>query len=101
MDKRLELHALLEETLGSKNVYFETPPNFKMKYPCIRYRRASIVPTFADDIPYLLQNRYEIIAIYQDPDNDLPERIAKLPTAQHVRPYTADNLHHDVFMMYY
>lgn len=101
MDKRLELQALLEETLGSKNVYFEPPPDFRMKYPCIRYKRSNIIPTFADNIPYLTQNRYEIIAIYRDPDNDLPKKIAKLPTAYHIRPYIADNLHHDVFMMYY
>lgn len=101
LDKRLELQKLLEDILGSKNVYFEPPPNFKMKYPCIRYKRARYDPQYADNIPYKLVSRYELTFIYRDPDNETVYRLAQLPMCSYDRPYTADNLSHDVFTLYY
>jgi len=101
MDKRLELHELLKEILGSSNVYFDPPNNVKMDYPAIRYSRSNINNTFANNSVYKQDNRYEVIAIYRDPDSDLPMKISKLPMCKHDRAYVADNLHHDVFTLYY
>ena len=36
---RLELQSVLEQTLGSRNVYFQPPASVKMKYPAIVYER--------------------------------------------------------------
>ncbi len=101
MSRRLELQTILEKILGSENVYFQPPENFKMKYDCIRFSRSKIEPDFADNIPYQLHDCYKVIAIYKDPDSELPHRLATLPMCSHDRYYTANNLNHDVFTLYY
>jgi hypothetical protein len=100
LDRRLELDAKLRRILGSDNVYFEPPASLKMKYPCIRYSRSRIDTVHADNKVYLANRRYDIIAIYQDPDSDLPDRILfnkEDIRFSNERRYVADGLHHDVF----
>lgn len=101
MADRLELQTLLEEILGSENVYFDPPESKKMSYPAIRYSRNRINNRFADNSVYKQDLRYEVIAIYRDPDSDLPLKISRLPKCAHDRAYVADNLHHDVFTLYF
>ena len=101
MDRRIELQIVLETLLGSKNVYFQPPENLKMKYDCIRYSRTRMKPTFADNCPYTLHDCYQVMVIYRDPDSDIPYKIALLQMCSHDSHYTADNLHHDVFTLYY
>lgn len=101
MADRPELQALLEEILGSGNVYFDPPNNVKMNYPAIRYHRSRIDNRFANNSVYKQDIRYEVIAIYRDPDSDLPLKISKLPKCAHNQAYVADNLHHDVFTLYF
>lgn len=101
MSRRIELQKLLETTLGSRNVYFQPPASLKMSYDCIVYERSKIDTTFANNKPYALRNRYQVTAIYKNPDSDLPKKIAMLPKCSHVRHFTADNLNHDIFNLYY
>lgn len=82
------------------NVYFEPPPNFQMEYPCIRYKRVRYEPIYANDSPYQLHERFEITAIYYDPDSEIVRNLAMLPMCSHNRHYTSDNLSHDVFILY-
>lgn len=81
--------------------YFQPPPNVELKYECIVYERSKIQATHADNRPYLLHDRYQLTLIYEDPDSDLPRKIASLPMCAHDRHFTADNLNHDVFTLYY
>lgn len=101
LEKRLELHEKLCAILGSRNVYFEPPASVNMKYPAIRYSRERIDNRYADNQQYIRNIRYSITVIYKDPDDDLPIRISELSRIRHDRSYTADNLHHDVFTIYY
>lgn len=98
---RIELQAILETILGSDHVYFQPPANLEMEYDCIRYSRIRLKPVFADNRPYLLHDCYQVTIIYRNPDSDLPRKIAALPMCSHDRHYTAENLHHDVFTLYY
>ena len=100
MADRLTLQALLEEILGSRNVYFDPPESVKMQYDAIRYSRSNIDNTFANNAVYRQLNRYEVIAIYRNPDSDLPGKLSRIPFCRHDRHYVADNLHHDVFTLY-
>lgn len=97
MMTRLELHEMLCEVLGSRNVYFQPPESVKMKYPAIVYSRSDISNTYADDTSYLTSKEYLITVIDKDPDSEIPDRISKLPLCRFDRHYTADNLNHDVF----
>lgn len=107
MSRRLQLHSILCRILDCPEqgrecrVYYQPPANTEMRYDCIRYERAKIDPAFANNQPYQLNDRYQITAIYKNPDSDIPKKIAMLPTCAHERHYTADNLHHDIFHLYY
>lgn len=101
MERRLALQKTLEELLGSRNVYYQPPTGFQMVYDCIVYSRSHIDLTFADNRPYQLKDRYQVTVIYKNPDSDLPKKVALLPMCSHDRHFTADNLHHDVFTLYF
>ena len=101
MGTRLELQLLLESILGSRNVYFQPPETVKMSYPCIVYQRNNEVSLFADNLPYLHDKQYILTVIDKNPDSIIPDKIAKLPRSHYDHHFTADNLNHDVFTIYY
>lgn len=100
VNDRLELHELLCQILGSRNVYFQPPESVKMKYPAIRYSRNRIENTSADNIVYKQSISYTITVIDRDPDSEIVERISKIPHIMYDRSYIADNLNHDVFRLF-
>ena len=101
MASRLQLHTELEELLGSKNVYYQPPASVRMKYPAIIYSRSNIDNLHANDNVYMQSHSYELIVIDEDPDSEIVEKVSRLPACQFDRHYTADNLNHDVFTIYY
>lgn len=101
MAQRLELQQALIDLLGSTNVYFQPPTNIVMKYPCIVYHRGTGQTRFADDKPYKYAKSYVITVIDRDPDSPIPDKVAKLPTCVHDRFFTADDLNHDVFRLFW
>lgn len=101
MDRRLELHELLCDVLGSRNVYFQPPGNVQMEYPAIRYSRNRIENTSADNIIYRQNTSYRITVIDYDPDSEIVERVSAIPGIVYDRSYVADNLNHDSFILFY
>ena len=99
--KRLELHEILCELLGSRHVYFQPPESIKMEYPSIRYARARLESTHADNRKYLKRVRYTLTFISRKPNDSVVDAIRVLPFCSHDRFYTAENLNHDVFTIYY
>lgn len=99
--RRIELQHLLERILGSKNVYFQPPESLKIKYPCIIYTMEKIDHERADNIGYISHPRYSIIHITRDPDESIYDEMSKLPYSSYDRSYPADNLHHNVYTLYY
>lgn len=101
MGSRLNLHEDLVKILGSKNVYFQPPSNLTMQYPCIRYKREKMDAEYANDVRYKSMTRYQVTVIDRDPDSEIVEKLINYPFTSHNRHYTADNLNHDVFTIYY
>lgn len=99
MAPRLELHQLLEAI--TEHVYFQPPTNIQLQYPCIIYKRDFADTKFADDLPYTHTKRYMITVIDQDPDSEIPDKVAAMPRSLFNRFYTADNLNHDVYVVYF
>ena len=66
MGTRLELQSKLEELLGCRHVYYQSPESVKMEYPAIRYSRSRIDSERADDTAYLKHKRYELIVIQEN-----------------------------------
>jgi hypothetical protein len=101
MSRRTDLQTILEGVLGTSAVYFQPPPTVKMIYPCIVYERNSSSTKFANNAPYLYEKCYQITVIDKNPDSLIPDNVAKLPKCIFNRHFTADNLNHDVFNMFY
>ena len=102
MASRLELHEELCEVLGTRNVYFQPPESVKMQYDAIRYSLGGKDLKRADDRIYLNTNQYEGVVITRDPDTPIPDMLlANFEMCSFGRPYTADNLNHYPFTLYY
>lgn len=101
MGQRLQLQAKLEILLGATNVYFQPPADLAMTYPCIVYKRDNADTEFADDIPYHITKRYMVTVIDENPDSVIPDKVAALPSCLHNRSYAANQLNHDVYVLYF
>lgn len=96
---RERLQVLLETIAG--NAYFQPPPTLKMQYPCIVYKRDDAETLFADNKLYRTTKRYQVTVIDGDPDSLIPDKVAGLPLCSFDRHYTADNLNHDVYNLFF
>lgn len=101
MGTREELDAILCETLGSPHVYFQPPENLKIKYPCIIYSFNGFYEQYANNKTYHRRREYNLLYITHDPDDEMIEKLADLPLCDLGKPYTAENLHHYPYTIYY
>lgn len=102
MASRLELHEELCKILGTRNVYFQPPESIKIVYPCFIYNLSKIEVTRADDQMYLYTNQYDLTYIDKNPDSEIPVEVLKhFRLCSHNRMFTADNLNHNTFTLYY
>jgi hypothetical protein len=99
MAPRLQLHDILESFVD--NVYFQPPNNLQMSYPCIIYHRDYAENEYADNMPYSRATRYMVTIVDRDPDSDIPGKVALMPMSIFNRFYTADNLNHDVYFVFF
>lgn len=98
---RLDFQTFLEGIAGSRNVYFQPPPSIRMNYPAIVYHLALIRNTHADNSVYAQATAYQVMVIDKDPDSELSKKVSRIQTAQFDRFYTADNLNHFVYNIFY
>jgi hypothetical protein len=96
---RLEFQTLLEGLCD--NVYFQPPANVTMRYPAIVYNLDYQKVLAADNVPYLRANRYQVTVIDRDPDSPIPDKVAGLPMTTYVRHFTADQLNHNIYDVYF
>lgn len=101
MGRRLILHQILCNLLGTPNAYFQPPETIKMNYPCIVYRRTSADTRFSNDFPYLCEMSYQVTVIDKDPDSALPIKVSLLQKCIFQNHFVKDNLNHDVYNIYY
>lgn len=102
MKTRAELQTLLEDALGSSNVYFQAPPNTGMKYPCMVYSFARPEVDNADNKPYLITGRWEIHHMYKNPlKHDLKEKMIFIaPYVTFDRRIVTDGVYNDYYTIY-
>lgn len=109
MSRRLQLQKILESAKGlaidpltcRPAVYFQPPSSVKLVYPCIVYVLDGVGTKHADNKPYMSARRYKVTIIDKDPDSEIPDMLLNMPQCKLDRPYTADNLNHWVFSLYY
>lgn len=96
---RSELQGILEGLCP--NVYAQPPANVQMQYPAIVYKRDRADTKFADDKPYSVTRQYALTLISATVDTSIFEALAALPMCKHERNFVVNNLHHDVFTIYF
>lgn len=96
---RLELQAQLKTF--TPNVYFQPPNNMTIQYPCIVYERSGEEVKYADNSPYSNTTQYTVTIIDRNPDSVIRAKVASLPLCAFNRFYTADDLNHDVYSLYF
>lgn len=101
MNKRLELHEVLCDILGSRNVYYQPPETVKMKYPAIVYSINNIDNGYGDNLPYIQNYAYMVILIDKNPDSEFIDKLANHPRCRFIRNYQSENLNHNVFLLYF
>lgn len=101
MSSRIGLQTVLEEILGSESVYFQPPMSIKMKYPAIVYGLEDIENSFANDGVYSSKRKYLVTVIDENPDSQIVDKVASMPTCRYNRHFESDNLNHDVFILHY
>ena len=101
MGQRIELHEILADILGSRNVYYQPPSNVKMKFPAIEYHLSRYNTKRADNKLYTLDTSYDVTLIELVPDSDKVKSILELPLCSFDRSFISDNLYHTVFTIYY
>lgn len=100
-NQRIELQKILEEILGSRNVYFQPPENIKMKYPAIVYTLVDINSYYGDDLSYSRKRKYDVTVIDKNPDSEIVEKLFNLEYVYFDRFFISDNLNHFSFRVYY
>ena len=102
MDRRLEFREELQEVMGSNKLYFQPPNGTKLTYPCAIYELQNIDIRNANDAVYRYRKKYRVLIIDPNPDTEYIEPMLKqFPRIFFDRFYTADNLNHYVFSIYY
>ena len=105
-DRRLAFDALLREvlqdTVGDVHIYFDPPNGSQIVYPCIIYEKDTSDHKYADNYTYRFVQAYQVKFISKKPDNEVVAALQKkFQNCKYGRHYVADNLHHDVVLIYY
>lgn len=95
------LEALMEDCNNTPHVYYQPPPSLRLVYPAIVYNFDDIRNNPADNYPYTQNVAYQVTVIDEDPDSVLAKAVSKLQLCRFDRFYTADNLNHFVYNLYY
>lgn len=116
MERRSDLLIQeLKDLLGTDEVYFQPSADAGtdeygesyiftgIQYPCFIMKRTTAYQPAASDRNYLFRPGYEVTYINDDePDPEMLEMMMRRFGCCHYdRHFIADNLHHDVFMIYY
>ena len=110
-----ELVRELMDLLGTNKVYFQASPDAGtdeygesylftgMEYPCFTMERTTAYQPRANDRNYLFRPGYKVTYINPDePDPWMLERVMRrFPHCRYTRHFVSENLHHDVFEIYY
>lgn len=99
--RRIELHNILCDVLGSRNVYFQPPTGTQLKYPCIVYRLNNAEDQHAENKIYRRLYQYSLTYITKDPDDPKRDLIDDLQYCRFVQFFISDNLNHFVYTIYH
>ena len=103
---RKDLHKELKQVMKSlgldENIYYVSPSNNHMEYPCILYSLARPNVRYADNGRYLIFNQYDLTVIDIDEDSPIVDALCgHFSYCSFDRNYISDNLHHTALTLYF
>lgn len=99
---RADLQTFLSDYVGNgAKVYFQPPPSVKMSYPAVLCTINKDWKIPANNIKYVKYGSYTVTVVDRDIDSAISDKIDKLPMCSFDRFFTADNLNHFVYTLYY
>ena len=99
--KRLEFHSILESLPGVVKAWYQRPPKNNMNLDnCILYTGKPGI-RYADNHAYLKGTYYTVTFIHSDPDSETVDAILGLQYCSFDRHFISDDLHHDVFNIFF
>lgn len=115
MERRSDLLIQeLKDLLGTDEVYFQTSADAGLgdegpyiftgiQYPCFIMKRTNAYQPKANDKTYLFRPAYEVTYINRDePDPEMVYEVGRrFSLCTYQRHFVSDNLHHDVWVIYY
>lgn len=101
MEKWEQLRDVFKTKLGITNVYYQPPADVQLYYPCVIFSRTGIPAEHANNKIYKFKTRYQVILIDKSPESEFLIPLLHLPLCSFDRHYTAKNLNHDAFNIYY
>ena len=116
MERRSDLLIQeLKDLLGTDEVYFQASPDAGtndngdaylftgIEYPCFIMERTTSYQPKANDKTYLFRPGYQVTYINRDePDPEMIQTVmSHFSNCRYDRHFVSDNLHHDVFMIYF
>ena len=103
---RKDLHKELKQVMKSlgldENIYYVSPSNNHMEYPCILYSLARPNVRYADNGRYLIFNQYDLTVMDRDEDSPIVDALCgHFSYCSFDRNYISDNLHHTALTLYF
>lgn len=100
MDRRVQLHNELLKL--APKAYYNPPASVSMDYPCFVYHLSDVRSHYADNMAYKNFPSYLVTYISTSlADQKVYEMLEHFPYCRFDRYYTADNLHHYAFELFY
>ena len=102
MGSREEFHMKLQSLLGDEwTLYYQSPSNHILKYPCVMYSLVNTSTRYANDTMYNFKKHYQVTFMYKNHDVDIIELMLRnIMYCSYDRRFIADNIYHDVFNVY-
>lgn len=102
MASREDFHMKLQMLLGDEwTLYYQSPGNHLLKYPCVLYNLANDITRYADDNAYNIKIHYQVTLMHKSPMDELIELLMRnISYCSFDRRYISDNIYHDVFNVY-
>ena len=98
---RLEIQSILENILGSRNVYYQPPASIKINYPAIIYSLESMTNDHASNGVYLTKKAYKVVYVDSNPDNEMISVLNNVIHSTFNSHYVSDNLNHYAYTIYF
>lgn len=95
-----DLQEVLTDLLGIDG-WYQPPETVEMEYPCFVFQLDKAAANYADNSIYQYMKRYKVTVIDREPDSVIPDKMLSLPYCSFDRFYTASNLNHWVYILYF